>query len=134
MKPLKISIALLAILILFGCAKRVAPVEEVYCCCFPTPPRRPISVEPCRCHGYQVQVYAFLNQSYAERARYTLQTQFPGKVQVVYVPPYYKVRIGDFKSKREADRIKRKAVELGYWDAFVVPPCSFNGVGSIDPE
>lgn len=124
MKLLKVSIAPLAIFILFGCAKRVAPVEEVYLT--PKAVKRPYKVvKPYHYHGYQVQVYAFLNQSYAERAKHTLQTQFPGMVHVVYLPPYHKVRIGNFKFRREADRIKRKVVDLGYWDAFIVPPGSF---------
>jgi len=111
----------LTILIFFGCAKRV--VEEVYLT--PSVIKRPVGVMPCRYHGYQVQVYAFLNQGHAERARCYLQTQFPGMVQVLHIPPYYKVRIGDLESKREADRIKRRAVDIGYWDAFIVPPGSF---------
>ena len=136
MKLMKISIALLGVFVLFfGCARRVSPVGEVYV----TP--RPIDVEEEKPaeegekveeeievgeepspYGYHVQVYAFLNQNYAEGARSTLENQFSERIYVVRLHPYYKVRIGNFKTRKGANRVKRKAVDLGYWDAFVVSP------------
>jgi len=41
-------------------------------------------------------------------------------VYIQHIPPYYKVRVGDFLTKEEAKVVKQQAMQMGYRGAFIV--------------
>lgn len=72
-------------------------------------------------YGYRVQILAASIKENAERFAAEAQARFPDqRVYVEFIPPYYKVRIGDFLTREEAEAFKAKARSLGYFDAFIV--------------
>jgi hypothetical protein len=92
-----------------------APEEEV-----PAPPAGKV-------FGYRVQILALdaskpgskeKAEKYAKQAENALRGEY--KVYVEYIPPYYKVRVGDFLSRAEAEKMKMKLRAIGYFDAWIV--------------
>jgi len=84
-----------------------------------TPPPEVPTVETKRM-GYRVQIGAFASKESAEEFADRVRSRFTVGVYVQYVPPYYKVRVGDFLTKAEADNFKMKVWEMGFTDAFIV--------------
>ncbi len=84
--------------------------------------------------GYRIQVYSTLDKSTALQQEEDVKAWFrdngdmapPGlfsnelAVNVVYIQPYYRVRLGNFTSRDAAERA-RKFVTQRYSDAFIVP-------------
>ena len=70
--------------------------------------------------GFRVQVFSSLDKDQAvereEAARST--TEMP--VYMVYMQPYYRVRVGNFTSREAAERA-RSALAQRFPDAFIVP-------------
>lgn len=66
--------------------------------------------------GYRVQVYSSNQQQTAKaealRLENRLKDQLNQTVYVQYAPPFWKVRIGDFRTYEEAKNYKREVVEL----------------------
>jgi len=71
---------------------------------------------------YKVQIFATYDEAKAYKVRDEAKAKFTEDVYVEYIPPYYKVRIGHFKLKEEADRFRDIVKEKGYSDAFTVVP------------
>lgn len=74
--------------------------------------------------GWRVQICALADESAARRLQQRAEDVFEKyqsfKVYLTYDSPYYKVRIGDFLSRAEADRLLKVAVQKGFPDAWVV--------------
>ncbi|MBN2089330.1 SPOR domain-containing protein [candidate division KSB1 bacterium] len=74
--------------------------------------------------GWRVQICALADESAARRLQQRAEDVFEKyqsfKVYLTYDSPYYKVRIGDFTSRTEADRLKTIAIQKGFPDAWVV--------------
>lgn len=70
--------------------------------------------------GFRVQIHAFQAKSGADSAADKARFQFPEKVYVDYVSPYYKVRVGDCMTRAEAEMLRARARQLGYTGAFIV--------------
>jgi len=71
--------------------------------------------------GYRVQVLSTDNIDEANRIRaevYGMTTR--KEVYVIFEPPFYKVKVGDFTSKSEADNLRFKLNQLGYTESKVV--------------
>jgi hypothetical protein len=71
--------------------------------------------------GYRVQVLSTDNIDEANRIRaevYEITTN--KEVYVIFEPPFYKVKVGDFTSKSEADNLRFKLNQLGYTESKVV--------------
>ncbi|HIC85719.1 MAG TPA: SPOR domain-containing protein, partial [Desulfobacterales bacterium] len=83
-----------------------------------TPPEAP-AVET-KVMGYRIQIGAFSSKESAEMLADRVRSSFNVGVYVQYVPPYYKVRVGDFLTRAEADNFKMKVWEMGFTKAFVV--------------
>lgn len=81
-----------------------------------TPPPPPPPPEPKVV--YRVQIGAFYNVSGANKRKSRAVSLFNRPVYVEYIAPYYKVRVGDFTSKSEAQNYKTTVVRY-YGDAFV---------------
>lgn len=71
-------------------------------------------------YGYRVQLGAFSNKELANQFAAQLRQNFTENVYVQYVSPFYKVRVGDFLTKDDAEKFKLKVWNLGFDDAFVV--------------
>ena len=65
--------------------------------------------------GYRVQVYSSNQQQTAKAEALELETKLKEKVNqtvyVQYLPPFWKVRLGDFRSYDEAREYKKQFVE-----------------------
>ncbi len=87
------------------------------------PPTTPTKVTPppSVTYGYRVQILATSNKEKADMFAKEAQARFRDqKVYVEFIPPYYKVRVGDFITREEAEAFRAKAKSLGYFDAFIV--------------
>ena len=92
---------------------KVAPAEEA----------APDSmvVEEVASQGFRIQIYASKKIDEATAVRTMATEQFPqDSIYVVYDPPVYRVRIGDFPTRLEANRRLPSIAQAGYPDAWVV--------------
>ena len=66
--------------------------------------------------GYRVQVYSSNQQQTAKAEALNLEEKLKDKINqtvyVQYIPPFWKVRIGDFRTYNEAKEYKNEFVEL----------------------
>lgn len=71
--------------------------------------------------GYRVQVLSTDDIDEANRIRTEIYEKTTRKeVYVIFEPPFYKVKVGDFTSKSEADNLRFKLNQLGYPESKVV--------------
>lgn len=71
--------------------------------------------------GFRIQIYASKKIDDAAARRADAAEKFPqDSVYVVYDPPVYRVRIGDFPTRLEASRRLPSIASEGYPDAWVV--------------
>lgn len=71
--------------------------------------------------GYRIQVFASSSIDEANGAKaIAIQRVQHDSVYVVYDPPVYKVRIGDYPTRLEANQQLARLVNIGYPDAWVV--------------
>lgn len=72
--------------------------------------------------GFRVQVLFTQEIETAAALRDTLNTLLPEEyVYIVYEQPYYKVRVGNYTDRVNANDMLRKMIAKGYSDAWVVP-------------
>jgi len=71
---------------------------------------------------FKVQIFATYNEEKANKLATELRGKFTETVYVEFIAPYYKVRLGKYTSKLEAEALRDRAREMGYSDAFVVVP------------
>lgn len=76
--------------------------------------------EPEKTFGYRVQIFATLKKENAQRVANEAKKILSKPVYIEYIPPFYKVRVGDFKSRDDAEEYKEYLRANGYPDAFVV--------------
>jgi hypothetical protein len=69
--------------------------------------------------GWRVQIFASTSMVSADDVAAGARSRFTERVYVEYEPPMYKVRVGDFLTKREAE-IMRTRVLAEDFDAWVV--------------
>lgn len=71
--------------------------------------------------GYRVQVISTDNLEEANTVRSEIYFKTNNKeVYINFEPPFYKVKIGDFTDREEANNLKFKLNQLGYSEAKVV--------------
>ncbi|MEO0225998.1 MAG: SPOR domain-containing protein [candidate division WOR-3 bacterium] len=87
----------------------VVPIPQV------TPPATPPTA-----YGYRVQIFASSSRENAERIANNAQSSFTEKVYVEPDGDLFKVRVGDFLVRDDANQLKAKAIQLGFRGAFVV--------------
>jgi hypothetical protein len=90
----------------------VSPVEEV--------PEPTTPAAPAKLYGFRVQIFASSTENNAQRVAEDARSSFQERVYVEYVPPYYKVRVGNCLTENEAQSLKNKALQFGYRGAFIV--------------
>jgi cell division septation protein DedD len=71
--------------------------------------------------GYRVQVFAARDRDVAADAvRRLREQQVSDPIYMEWVDPWYKVRVGDFADRESAERLRRRLVELGFPEAWIV--------------
>jgi len=72
--------------------------------------------------GYRVQLGALNQQERAEKLAWTARAQFGSRypVYVRYYAPYWKVQVGDCRSREEAEALRSFLRRNGYPDAWIV--------------
>ncbi|MEW6509423.1 MAG: SPOR domain-containing protein [Bacteroidota bacterium] len=72
--------------------------------------------------GFRVQIFSTTNIDAAQARKTEAESYFPGEwIYLEYDPPTYKIRVGNFRARYEADRFARLAAEKGFADAWTVP-------------
>jgi hypothetical protein len=72
--------------------------------------------------GFRIQVFSSSNVDDAGLMKTVVMEKFiDDSVYVVYDAPVYKVRVGDFVSRFDANQRLPEFVEKGYRDAWIVP-------------
>ena len=71
--------------------------------------------------GYRVQVLSTDDIDEANRVRAEVYEKTTRKeVYIIFEPPFYKVKVGDFTSKAEAENLRFKLSQLGYTESKIV--------------
>lgn len=71
--------------------------------------------------GYRVQVYATDNLDEANRIKGELEIQLSNQNNyLIFEPPFYKVKVGDFLENRDANSLRFKLSQMGYTESKVV--------------
>ena len=71
--------------------------------------------------GYRVQVMISQDENELIKLKNALQQSLKEDIYIIFELPNYKLRIGDFISRKEAESFQEKIVKLGYRTAWVVP-------------
>jgi hypothetical protein len=80
-----------------------------------------VSVEEEIALGFRIQIFASAKIDEANMAKQSaLETITTDSLYVVYDPPVYKVRVGDYTSRFDANKALAGIIQNGYPDAWVV--------------
>ncbi len=81
-----------------------------------------IKVEQEVVQGFRIQIFSSSNIDEAGSMKVLAQQKFSGdSIYIVFDPPVYKVRVGDFFTRYDAGQRLSQFVDLGYRDAWIVP-------------
>ena len=71
-------------------------------------------------NGFMVQVLSTQNGEIAEKMRIQLISQIIHNVRVIFEAPNYKVRVGAFTDRNDAERLRKQLYTFGYRGAWIV--------------
>jgi cell division septation protein DedD len=71
-------------------------------------------------YGYRVQLYATKDVERAREVALSARKLLGENTYVEFQEPWYKVRLGDYRSRDEAERVRYRASTSGFADAWVV--------------
>jgi hypothetical protein len=72
--------------------------------------------------GFRVQIFASTSIDEATKEKERAEELFSEeRFYVIYDPPTYKIRGGDFVTRFEADRFLKQVIQSGFRDAWIVP-------------
>lgn len=72
--------------------------------------------------GFRIQVFSSSNIDDANEARKGAEAKFQhDSVYIIFDTPVYKVRVGDFANRYDANQRLPEFVDKGYRDAWIVP-------------
>lgn len=71
-------------------------------------------------NGFQVQVLSTKNGERAENLRMELISQINHNVLVIFEAPNYKIRVGAFTDRKDAENLRKQLYALGYRRAWIV--------------
>jgi cell division septation protein DedD len=80
----------------------------------------PITQAPSFEYGFRVQILASTSEKNANAFAESAGEKMDYTVYVEYIPPYHKVRVGDFLHRSDAESCRDRLRGQGYGDAFVV--------------
>lgn len=85
-------------------------------------PKDSILVQEISQLGFRIQIFSTSSIDEAMNMRINVLAKLPqDSVYIVYDPPVYKIRLGDFPTKYEAGTELPFIVNMGYSDAWIVP-------------
>ncbi len=70
--------------------------------------------------GYRVQLYSTTDYYAAVRVRNEAMTRFTEEIIMDFEQPYYKIRIGNYIDRQEAEAIRIHARTIGYPEAWLI--------------
>ena len=70
--------------------------------------------------GFRVQVLATRDQVNGERLRNKLSESFLEDIYIIFESPNYKVRMGNFINRRDAEALRRILAKKGYPSAWII--------------
>ena len=85
------------------------------------------AVQRSQIRGFRVQLISTRNEEEARAVMRNAAISFSEPTYREYDNPYYKIRVGDFKSRYEASLVQEQAIELGFHEAWVVRAMIWDG-------
>ena len=70
--------------------------------------------------GFRVQVLATRTRENADQLRQTLAEGYAEEIYIVFEAPNYKVRMGNFIDRRQAESLRQTLVKSGYPSAWII--------------
>ena len=70
--------------------------------------------------GFRVQVISTQDLNEANRLMMELSSLFGNEVYIVFDSPNYKVRVGNFRSRGNAEKARQRIVALGHRAAWII--------------
>ena len=70
--------------------------------------------------GFRVQVLATRTRENADQLRQTLAEGYAEEIYIVFEAPNYKVRMGNFIDRRDAEALRQTLVKSGYLSAWII--------------
>ena len=71
--------------------------------------------------GYRVQIVISQNEQELQDVKIEIEKSIDEKTYIIFELPNYKLRVGNFLNRKEAESFQKKIVRLGYRTAWVVP-------------
>jgi hypothetical protein len=72
--------------------------------------------------GFRIQLYSSTDVEAAQEVYNFADSLFTDQwIYVVYEVPFYKIRVGDFQTRPQANRIITEVLRRGFRDAWIVP-------------
>lgn len=82
---------------------------------------RPKIKAPVKTRGFRLQIFSASTRQAAEDARNRAKQQLSrDDIFIDFEPPYFKVRVGNFKTRKDAEKLRDTAKKRGYETPFVV--------------
>ena len=70
--------------------------------------------------GFRVQVLATRTRDNADQLRKTLADGYAEEIYIVFEAPNYKVRMGNFFDRKQAEKFRQILVKKGYTSAWII--------------
>ena len=70
--------------------------------------------------GFRVQVLATSTRGNADRLRDELTNEYGEDIYIVFEAPNYKVRIGNFIDRRQAEKLRIELINKGYPSSWII--------------
>ena len=71
--------------------------------------------------GYRVQIVISQNEQELQDVKIEIEKLIDEQTYIIFELPNYKLRVGNFLNRKEAENFQKKIVRLGYRTAWVVP-------------
>jgi len=83
--------------------------------------------------GYRIQLLATGDDVQAREAKKDAIFTFEENVYLVFEAPLYKLRVGDCRTKKEAEELREVAIRRGFRDAWIVPSKVYRSIEDESP-
>ena len=71
--------------------------------------------------GYRVQIVISQNEQELQDIKTEIEKSINEQIYIIFELPNYKLRVGNFVNRKEAENFQKKIVRLGYRTAWVIP-------------
>ena len=86
----------------------------------PLPPQFSPAEKDTIVDGFRVQVISTQDLNEANRLMMELSSLFGNEVYIIFDSPNYKVRVGNFRSRGNAEKARQRIVDLGHRAAWII--------------